>query len=1057
MLPVYFGCGGAIALLFALRFAVSDAAPVVAQRGLLLMTCGLLGVVFALGARAAARGRGFRAAQPSGWAALAAIGVISAALGDGVHALVLGFLGIVVCIQGVLAGRRAGLRLAAGSGALLLALAGAEHAGLLAPARGASLADALLTQGLLLASGLLAGVVVAASLERALQASAAREARFRGLLAVAADWYWEQDAELRFTHVSDTVHGDASSLPLRPLGRTRWELPEIEPVAGSWDEHRADLEARRPFRDLVIQRLDLQGRPAYVSVNGEPVFDAAGRFQGYWGVGRDVTHEMLARRAQRVSDERYRELFERSPAAMLLHRHGATIDANAAALQLFGYAERAAVLGVPITRHYPPGDALERVQQRLAAADLLGAGERLPEAEFTLARCDGGAIEAHVTTLRVMLDDGPATLSIYTDLTERRAAEQALRHSRTLLTQLFDTTPDTITLTEASSGRYLMINQGFTRLLGWRPEDALGRSAGELAIWADPSDRARLLQRLDAEGAVREMPALFRASSGALVPLSVSAARFTADGMTYLVVVGRDVSAVEQARLERESILQHASIGIAFTRDRRFVHVNPSFEAMFGWPPGSMAGESGAVVWPDADAYAEIGRIAGPLLAVGLPFEMERQLRRRDGSLFWGRMLARVVDPSNPGGGGTIWIGEDVTERRQIAQSLSDARDAADAANRAKSAFLANTSHEIRTPLNGLLGLARMVQAEGLDPARRRQYLSQILDSAESLSAIISDILDLSKIEAGKLDLEALAFDPRELLGGAGRAYQPLAEAHGLTLTVAIADAVPRALRGDPMRVRQILGNFISNALKFTAHGGIDVAVGYSAPQQLRITVTDTGPGIDPATQARLFRAFTQADDSTTRRYGGTGLGLSICRELATLMGGAVGVDSEPGRGSCFWAELPLPAAPMLPARPADAGAADAELRGARVLLVEDNPVNTLIAVAMLEQWGVQVVQAHDGQQALDAVAAAGRAGTPFDMVLMDVQMPVMSGHEAARRLRLHHDRDALPIVALTAAALVSERDQALAAGMDAFLTKPIDEAQLRGTLVRLLAARASA
>jgi CheY-like chemotaxis protein len=221
----------------------------------------------------------------------------------------------------------------------------------------------------------------------------------------------------------------------------------------------------------------------------------------------------------------------------------------------------------------------------------------------------------------------------------------------------------------------------------------------------------------------------------------------------------------------------------------------------------------------------------------------------------------------------------------------------------------------------------------------------------------------------------------------------------------------------------------------------------------LRFEVHDTGPGIDAATQARLFKPFTQADESTTRRFGGTGLGLSICRELAELMGGSVGVDSEPGRGSCFWAVLHLPPAEA-PAQP-DAAALP-EVRGAHVLMVEDNPVNMLIAVAMLEQWGVAVEQAHDGQQAVAAVARAVSEGRHFDAVLMDVQMPHMSGYEATRVLRQQHGADALPIIALTAAALVTERDEAMAAGMNDFLTKPIDADRLRATLSRWVSWRAA-
>jgi CheY-like chemotaxis protein len=251
--------------------------------------------------------------------------------------------------------------------------------------------------------------------------------------------------------------------------------------------------------------------------------------------------------------------------------------------------------------------------------------------------------------------------------------------------------------------------------------------------------------------------------------------------------------------------------------------------------------------------------------------------------------------------------------------------------------------------------------------------------------------------------------------------------------------------------VRQILSNYLSNALKFTESGAVRMHVHARDGERIRFEVEDTGPGIAPAVQARLFMPFTQADDSTTRRYGGTGLGLSICRELAQLMGGEVGLDSEPGRGSRFWAELPLPAgdddAPESAFAALDLQASP--LVGLSLLIVEDNPVNMMIAVALLQQWGVDVTEAANGAEAVALVAKRADAGHPFDLVLMDVQMPVQGGNDATRELRRRFPADALPIIALTAAALTSERDDALAAGMNDFLTKPIDAQRLHDTLQR--------
>ena len=380
---------------------------------------------------------------------------------------------------------------------------------------------------------------------------------------------------------------------------------------------------------------------------------------------------------------------------------------------------------------------------------------------------------------------------------------------------------------------------------------------------------------------------------------------------------------------------------------------------------------------------------------------------------------------------------------------LSSARDAAEAANRAKSAFLANTSHELRTPLNGLLGMAQLARQPELDPTRRQQYLDLVADSAQSLAGILSDTLDLARIEAGKLVLELQPFEPRALLQGVLAAHRLLADGAGLGLQLQVDPGVPAAVLGDALRVRQILNNYLTNAIKFTPAGQIRVRLQVAGPDRLRVSVQDTGPGIPQALAARLFSPFTQADESTTRRHGGTGLGLAICRELAQRMGGEVGVDSHPGTGSTFWAVLQLPSAELPIAQSSPPAIDLLRLRGARVLMVDDNHVNRVLAEALLARWGLRVTQAHDGAQAVQAVLAADAAGLPFDIVLMDVQMPVMDGHAATRALRLSHPAQQLPIIALTAAALVSERDAALAAGMNDFLTKPLDTAQLQRLLCR--------
>ncbi|TMH10763.1 MAG: PAS domain S-box protein [Betaproteobacteria bacterium] len=622
----------------------------------------------------------------------------------------------------------------------------------------------------------------------------------------------------------------------------------------------------------------------------------------------------------------------------------------------------------------------------------------------------------------------------------------ALAPSEALMSRLFDVSPEPVTVTELDSGRMLMVNPAFIQLTGYASDELVGQRAVDLGLWIEPKLRERYIQRLRVEGRVDDYGVTFRSKDGRRLPLQISAALFDQNGVTCLVAVLRDVGALDRRRLQYEAILNNAVVGIAFTRDRVFQHANPRFEEMFGWPLGTIAGQLGRVVWPSDESYAEIGKRAGPLLASCEVFEGEFQMARRGGSVFWTRVRARAIDPEQPVTGGSIWIIDDITDRRRIDQALAAAKEQAEAANKAKSDFLANTSHEIRTPLNGMLGLVRLAMAPNVSAARQREYLERIQDSAEALAGIISDILDLSKIEAGRLSVEHVVFDLHALLVKLRSAYAELARAKGLAFKLEIGAAVPHWVRGDPVRVRQILGNYASNALKFTARGRVDVTVTSQPGGRVRMEVSDTGPGVAPQLLPRLFQPFSQADSSTTRQYGGTGLGLSICRQLAELMGGAVGVDSTFGAGSRFWAELPLQGAPARRERNDEPETSLAELQGARILLAEDNAVNTLVAEATLEQWGANVTVAVNGAEAL---AAVERSQGAFDAVLMDLQMPVMGGIDATIAIRRRYGALALPIIALTADVLVSERDSALRHGMNDFLSKPIDPDQLGEVLVR--------
>lgn len=398
-------------------------------------------------------------------------------------------------------------------------------------------------------------------------------------------------------------------------------------------------------------------------------------------------------------------------------------------------------------------------------------------------------------------------------------------------------------------------------------------------------------------------------------------------------------------------------------------------------------------------------------------------------------------------------------EVRVRTEELLREKERAERASQAKSTFLANMSHELRTPMNGIIGLTRLLTNADLLPAQN-ELASAVLQSAESLLYLLNDILDFSKIEAGQIVFEHAAFDLRATLGSAVRLLTPVAEAKAITITFVYERDAPTMVVGDLARINQIVTNLLGNAIKFTEQGSVTLSVASETSELgerlFKISVADSGIGITPEQIQKLFIKFSQADASTTRKFGGTGLGLAISKELAELMGGNIKVASEPGKGSVFTLTLPLMEAATETLQQIDSGdparpTAEPTLAHYRILVVEDHPFNMMFARLQLQQYGFKhITEAKDGVVALAKMEEA--SGAPFDLILLDCQMPNMDGFETARRIRANEPSGRrLPIIAMTAHAMDGDRQRCRDAGMDDYITKPINPDHLLATILKWL------
>jgi len=823
--------------------------------------------------------------------------------------------------------------------------------------------------------------------------------------------------------------------------------------------------------DLQVEFVRRDGTPITVLLSSILLDFADGRYHVSWLY--DITERQHAEQRIARSEERLNRALEGARLGLYdwQFESGGNMQRwaiNPIWAEMLGYTKQE--LGARYATYLECWDALAHPEDAPAVRALrhrfLAGEESAFRAEYRMRGASGQwhwVLDIGYAAERDAQGWARRVVGIHQDITEEKLAEASLKESEAYNKMLFQESSRPIVILDQQTG-FVDCNPAAVRMYGVGSRaELLGKNPLDFSAPAQydgspSSEAARQLMRKLTETGLARFEWRFQRPDGEGWDAEVHIIAFDFRGKRLYQFTLDDITEKRRAQLEIESqqrelqrllaeqrmIFENAPNGIIYTADGVILRVNPRIGEYLGAEPEELIGQSGAILQHSEDRYAEFGALVGPVLRSGRDVNMEWTFARRDGGDFVAQVSARGI-PMPDHKWVTIWVLENIAERKAAEAAMVEAKRAAEEAAKAKSDFLANMSHEIRTPMNAIIGMSQLALNTELNP-QQKNYVEKVHRSAVNLLGIINDILDFSKAEAGKMVLERARFRLDEVLDQLASLIGIKTEDKGLELLFHLGPEIPPALIGDSLRLGQVLLNLANNAVKFTERG--EVVVGIEKGErdengvELHFWVRDSGIGMTPEQCARLFQPFSQADSSTTRKYGGTGLGLAICKALVDLMDGRIWVESEPGRGSTFHftARFGLPQEAGLPWR-----ALREAWAGMRVLVVDDHDTAREITADIATRLGLEVATAADGRAALDAILEAEVRGKPYHLLLIDWKMPVMDGLETLRQLATQH------LLQIPAAIMVTAygREEALGeaqrkgVALECVLTKPVLPEQL--------------